>query len=300
MNVTLRVITNRRSLIVKQARPFVAKYPSIEAPIDRLWIEEQFYRTVEPFPEVAGRMPRIVASDVGAYTLVLEDLTEAEDLVTLYEGRQEIDARRVTELARHLAHLHGIAVDGSSERYANRSMRKLNHAHLYVIPLASPDRARLQSLEAGLDVAADRVAADAAYSDKVRATGEQYLADGEYLLHGDYFPGSWMADDQHVWVIDPEFAFLGPVEFDLGCALAHFAMARQPKTTAEQFIADYVAIRCDSLDFGLLSRFAASEVMRSLIGVAQLPIPPSDGWRAALLKRSRAPMMQDNWNLLWE
>ncbi|MEM9408364.1 MAG: aminoglycoside phosphotransferase, partial [Acidobacteriota bacterium] len=36
MNLTLRVTTDRRSLIVKQSRPWVEKYDVIEAPFDRM------------------------------------------------------------------------------------------------------------------------------------------------------------------------------------------------------------------------------------------------------------------------
>ncbi|MEM6707021.1 MAG: aminoglycoside phosphotransferase, partial [Acidobacteriota bacterium] len=43
MNLTLRVTTDRRSLIVKQSRPWVEKYDVIEAPFDRMLSELAFY-----------------------------------------------------------------------------------------------------------------------------------------------------------------------------------------------------------------------------------------------------------------
>ena len=50
--------------------------------------------------------------------------------------------------------------------------------------------------------------------------GERYLAEGSTLLHGDYYPGSWMTVDDAVFVIDPEFSFKGFPEFDLGVMLS--------------------------------------------------------------------------------
>src|SRR3990172_12931089 len=46
MNLTLRLKTTERSFILKQARPWVEKYPSIEAPAARARVEAGFYRAV--------------------------------------------------------------------------------------------------------------------------------------------------------------------------------------------------------------------------------------------------------------
>jgi len=37
MNFVLRAITNQRSFILKQARPWVEKFPQIDAPIERVF-----------------------------------------------------------------------------------------------------------------------------------------------------------------------------------------------------------------------------------------------------------------------
>ena len=46
MNCTLRVTTTRRSFILKQARPWVEKYPQIAAPVERARVEAAFYAAV--------------------------------------------------------------------------------------------------------------------------------------------------------------------------------------------------------------------------------------------------------------
>jgi 5-methylthioribose kinase len=52
-----------------------------------------------------------------------------------------------------------------------------------------------------------------------------FAANAETLLHGDLHTGSIMVTDSDTRVIDPEFAFYGPVAFDVGMLLANYWMA---------------------------------------------------------------------------
>ena len=42
MNLVLRVQTNERSVILKQSKPYVRKFPQIPAPIERIDVEYQY------------------------------------------------------------------------------------------------------------------------------------------------------------------------------------------------------------------------------------------------------------------
>ncbi|RWK10037.1 S-methyl-5-thioribose kinase [Mesorhizobium sp.] len=52
-----------------------------------------------------------------------------------------------------------------------------------------------------------------------------FAANAETLLHGDLHSGSIMVIDTETRMIDPEFAFYGPIAFDVGMLLANFWMA---------------------------------------------------------------------------
>jgi 5-methylthioribose kinase len=52
-----------------------------------------------------------------------------------------------------------------------------------------------------------------------------FAANAETLLHGDLHSGSIMVTDKETRMIDPEFAFYGPIAFDVGMLLANFWMA---------------------------------------------------------------------------
>jgi 5-methylthioribose kinase len=303
MNLTLRVRTNRRSFVLKQARPWVEKYDHIAAPWDRTLFEQRFYQRAAKIPTLRERMPRVLAADPQARITIFEDLPDARDLTTLYSG-DALDPAEVAALADYLGHLH--AEEADAVDLANRAMRALNHEHMFVIPLADQNGLPLEGFERGLEEAAALLKRDQRYREAVRATGERYLADGTHLLHGDYFPGSWLRTKDGLRIIDPEFCFCGDPEFDLGVALAHLVLARQDPALWQLWLEAYGRVpgaprpRKD-----WLARYAGVELMRRTIGVAQLPVPPSPATgpearrRAQLLSRSRAALLEQRPEALW-
>ncbi len=300
MNLTLRVRTNLRSVIVKQARPWVEKYDHIEAPWNRVDFERQFYERVASIPDVASRMPRLLASDAEARALMLEYVDGADDCAALYSGAT-IDEAVVAELVTYVAALHTATRDERADRFSNTGMRELNHAHIFEVPLLEDNGVPLDQLESGLSRTASELRSDAEYRQEVQALGRQYCETGTCLVHGDFFPGSWLWCPRGLFVIDPEFCFVGSPEVDLGCAIAHMALAKQNRAVVGALLDGYgQASGASRIDGRLLARYAAVEVMRRLIGVAQLPIPASDGWRAELLIRSRSAMLDASWELLWK
>jgi len=54
-----------------------------------------------------------------------------------------------------------------------------------------------------------------------------FTARAETLCHGDLHAGSIMVTDDSVRVIDPEFAFYGPMGFDIGMLVGNYLMAHQ-------------------------------------------------------------------------
>jgi hypothetical protein len=96
----------------------------------------------------------------------------------------------------------------------------LQQDDMFIFPLRDANGLDLNAITPGLADAARELAADHAYVAAVAALGQRYLADGETLAHGDYFPGSWLRTDTSVRIIDPEFCFLGEPEFDCGSGRA--------------------------------------------------------------------------------
>lgn len=282
MNLTLRVAFDQRSLILKQGRPWVEKYDHIAAPWERTVVEGTFYRTVGHMDAIAGRMPGLLDFDAQNHVLALEDLGAAGDYTSIYADRRMDDAD-LDALLEWLAALGQVPVPG--DEFANREMRALNHEHIFRFPLVAENGLDLDGITPGLSAAADVLRRDRAYCRRVADLGTVYLSDGEPLVHGDYFPGSWVRTPGGIRIIDPEFCFRGAREFDYGVMLAHFALGRTAAAPAARVLA---AARQERLDQELLLGLAGTEIMRRLIGVAQLPLPYGLDEKRRLLEMSRA------------
>jgi 5-methylthioribose kinase len=53
----------------------------------------------------------------------------------------------------------------------------------------------------------------------------KFLSSAEALIHGDLHTGSIMITESDTRVIDPEFAFMGPMGFDTGAVIANFLLS---------------------------------------------------------------------------
>lgn len=288
MNLVLRVTTPRRTLIVKQARPWVEKYPSIAAPLDRSFHEAGFYRAVQQSPGLSGRMPVLLGVVPGRFLIVLENLGPASDATALYGG---LSLDRAIEpmllgLAQWLAELHRLQIPEDQQGgLENRALRRLNHQHLFVIPYAEPPAIELDAVTPGLAAATHSIRVDGGVRRAALGLGELYLGSGPSLLHGDFFPGSWLLTATGPKVIDPEFCFLGPPEFDLGVMLAHLRICGVEPGLIDACLASYRA-NGPTINRPLAEAFAAAEVLRRLLGVAQLPLAGSLESKLALLNEA--------------
>lgn len=284
MNCTLRVRTDLRSFILKQSRPWVEKYPHIPAPEHRLLVETTFYQAVANHPQIAGRMPKLLQVDRSNRIACLEDLGESADFTSIYAQSQEI-CEHLPRLCAWLADLHRISFpDEVRVGLENRDMRLLNHEHLFHFPLVEDNQFDLDAITPGLQNEADRLKRHRAYVDEVEKLGFLYLQNGDVLLHGDYFPGSWLKHGHSFAVIDPEFGFFGQAEYDVGVMTGHLHLAGLEAGCIESVWAAYGA--AGGFKRSLALQFAGMEIMRRLIGVAQLPLSADLGRKVELLQLS--------------
>lgn len=285
MNCTVRVVTKQRSLIVKQARPWVEKYPQFAAPHDRALREMDFYALVHDHPVVASRMPRVWHVDPEARVLVLEDLGRRGDFSDVYRGGDftpgDIDA-----LAGWLSALHTIRHGAAGRRgLANREMRALNHQHIFRIPLQPRNGLDLDAITPGLAAGAAQLQGDRALVAAFAALEPVYLDDGPCLVHGDFFPGSWLRAADGPRIIDPEFAYFGRPEYDAAVLLAHLLLARQKASLVQRWFERYQPPA--DLDPRIVLQLAGVEIIRRLIGYAQLPLALGTLEKLRLLDRAR-------------
>jgi len=268
MNFVLRTITNQRSFILKQARPWVEKFPQIDAPIERVAVEAQFFQTLQTVDTINSFIPKSLGFDKANFILVTEDLGKGADYGFLYQKDNLLSNSDIEGLTQYLSTLHQIAIPVDFPD--NLAMRQLNHEHIFNFPYLEENGFNLDDVQEGLQAAAMPYKTNAALKAKIKTCGAIYLAKGNHLLHGDFYPGSWLKVADGLKVIDPEFGFVGPAAFDLGVLVAHLIMAEQPKTIIQAILNKYK--KGQDFKEELLAQFVGIEILRRLIGIAQLPL----------------------------
>lgn len=288
MNLVERVyLSSGSSLILKRARGWVEKYPDIPAPVSRAAVEAAFYDAVNGTP-AGNAMPKHLASDADGATNLYEDLGEGTDGAFIYKGATLPDAD-LKAVADWTAALHDLPVTEIMRRtLSNQPMRALNATHIFDFPLDADNGFDLDAITPELQAVADPLKTNAAFKQVVNDVRERYLAptpqDTDVLLHGDLYPGSWLTTDDGLFVIDPEFCWIGPAEWDVGVLLAHLRLSAQPNDRDAQFIKHYGR----PLDNQLVQQIMGIEIMRRLIGVAQLPLNIDLAAKSELLSEARA------------
>ncbi|SNQ44125.1 MULTISPECIES: phosphotransferase [Cellulophaga] len=286
MNFTLRITTETRSFIVKQSREYVEKYPQVAAPAERVLTEAKFYEVTETVPSLKAMMPTLVGLDKENNVMVMNDLGNGSDFTYLYQLGKKILEEDLFSVVDFAATLHtSITTDTQDSRISNTKMRALNHEHIFNYPYAVDNGINLDDILPGLQKEANRLKADNVLIAEVKKLGDLYLEDGDILLHGDYFPGSWLATVGGLKIIDPEFCFFGKAEFEIGVMLAHLKMANQSANIIEKAIDRYKSLA--ELDTSLCYKFMGIELIRRIIGLAQLPLEISLEKRVSLLNEAR-------------
>ena len=69
----------------------------------------------------------------------------------------------------------------------------------------------------------------------------KFMTNAQALLHGDLHSGSIMLNQKETFVIDPEFAFYGPIAFDVGIYLANLIMSYLSLDGDDSEYGDYVS-----------------------------------------------------------
>lgn len=270
MNLVLRVVTNLRSFIVKQSRPWVEKYPNIEAPSQRSQIEGSFYSMVKTNKLTGNYFPDILETDPKSGVIIIEDLGESADFMGLYQKKAKLNENELSQLITILSVLYRNFNSSKIEhRIDNTAMRQLNAEHIFDFPFRQDNALDLEKIDKGLQKIADSYKNNELLKFRLAELKKLYLAKGDFLLMGDYYPGSWLNTENGIRIIDTEFCFFGPVEFDLGVFLAHLILTGQ-EAFVETVMNEYYG--ADQINSKLSFAFAGVEILRRILGVAQLPL----------------------------
>lgn len=271
MNAVLRIQTDCQSFICKQSSDHVEKYPQIAAPKNRVQTEAAFYQKIKSNKKIVAYMPKMLGIDAQNNILILEDLGEMQDFSALYSLRSVLSETQLLSITDYLNELHQsfkkVTVDNELQ---NVALRQLNYEHIFDYPFQIENGFDLDTIQPGLQALSMTIKKDEALKQTIKKLGNDYLESGISLLHGDFYPGSWLNCNGNIKIIDPEFCYFGHAEFDVAVFMAHLYLTKhsdQAITIVQSNYSNY-----HLLNKKRLNGFIGTEILRRLIGLAQLPL----------------------------
>ncbi len=282
MNFTFRAsYANGNSIILKQAPPYCAKFKEIPAPLERLTQENFYYQIISKSPLLLNYSPRILGFDPEANIMFMEDLGNAVDYENLYSGSR-LTQNEFESLFLYLSELHSLPVDEIS--MTNQKMRDLNHQYIFVLPFKKEIAIDLNAITPGLNRLAEKVYASSSLKNIAHEVGKLYLEKKDCLIHGDFYPKSWLNTQNGLKVIDPEFGHIGCREFDIGVFRAHMMMCEQDELLIQSL--DLFYQKNNSFDQKLSDIFCSFEVLRRILYVSQVPLRNNLEFKDALITKA--------------
>jgi len=230
------------SVCVKQALPYVrVAGTSWPMTLERAFFEASYYAAVAPF--VGGLIPKIYHYDPVLYCTVMECLSPHIILRKgLIAGHRYPNAARAigeyiartslftSDLARPFEH----QMDGIALFAGNKALMRITVDLVFCDPYRFNERNRHTSPQL------DEVVADLRSDSRLKVAAAHFartfLNEVQALVHGDLHTGSVMVTKGDTRVIDPEFAFYGPIGFDLGAFLGNLLLSwySQPGHATQQ------------------------------------------------------------------
>jgi|AntRauMFilla1563_2_1112583.scaffolds.fasta_scaffold01296_2 5-methylthioribose kinase len=283
MNATLKVVVSSgKSLVVKQSRPFVKKFPELDAPEDRILAEAAFYSLIQERHPQKESMPKLQALDEANRLAIIDFEEEAKDGSFLYafgnDNSLAITAdleKSLITIAEWLAELHTINVDDQLQntRLQNLEMAEFQRNQTLEVPFQKlMFQMKATLVPDTLYVEAWNAFRTSGFLAARNSLDTRFRRSTKTLLHGDFFPKNWLfLPNGKIKIIDPEFCFFGPAEYDLGVMIAHLHLAGIPPESIARIFTAYTT-KNPAADGLLTDSFARFEIIRRIIGLAKLPI----------------------------
>jgi 5-methylthioribose kinase len=220
---------SKKALILKQAVPYL-RCVGEEFPLGR---ERMTYeiRALQKFYSIFPNfVPKIYHSSEDMSLVVMEYLGEhiimRKGLIdrTLYRNFSEHIS---TYMAAMLFYTSSLSLESSEKRSlidkfnSNTELCKLTEDLVFSFAFMEHETNDNENVKDNPH--AKKLFNDMELKERVLELKYKFMTQTDALLHGDLHTGSIMINENETFVIDPEFAFVGPFGFDVGALLANLA-----------------------------------------------------------------------------
>ncbi|NMD06640.1 MAG: S-methyl-5-thioribose kinase, partial [Phyllobacteriaceae bacterium] len=228
LNLVFKVYGPQGAMAVKQALPYVRLVgESWPLPLSRAHYE---HMALSEHERLTGRLvPKIYHYDE---TLALIAMELLEPHIIMRHGMiggieyPQFAADISTFMARSLFFTSDLALSADRKKAmigafsGNTALCKITEDLIFTDPYRVADLNRWT--KPYLDPYAARWREDDDLKIAVSRLKLKFMSSAEAMLHGDLHTGSVMLTTEDTRVIDPEFAFMGPMGFDVGAVIANF------------------------------------------------------------------------------
>ncbi|HIP41467.1 MAG TPA: S-methyl-5-thioribose kinase [Campylobacterales bacterium] len=223
-------IDTKRGIIVKQAVPYL-RIAGEGFPLSRERISFEI-RALGFYQEVVPHLaPKIYYADEAMSLLIMQNLSEH---IIMRKGL--IDAIYYPNFTEHISTFLARTLFFSSSLYlnsakkralvdkfnSNRELCKLTEDFVFTLPFMEDET---NDINPDLFNEAYALFAENRFKKNVLKLKYIFMTQSDALLHGDLHTGSIMLNQKETYVIDPEFAFVGPFAFDIGALIANMINA---------------------------------------------------------------------------
>ena len=256
LNLVFIVRGDKGAVIVKQALPYVRKAGE-GWPIDKIraWFEYKAL-TIER-EHVGDLVPEVYYFDKDLCVIVMEFLTPHVVL-----RKELIEGKKFTKLSEDIAKYLANTLFKTSDLYLQPTQKRdyidifnknvvlcgITEDLVFTEPYYDAERNFWNTPLINQEVM--NLRNDTELKIAVQKLKYYFMNSTECLVHGDLHTGSIMVTDNETRIIDPEFAFYGPMGFDLGALFANLFLSyfSQKAHRTEAEYKEYIAWLIEVID----------------------------------------------------
>lgn len=276
VNYIYRVMGEKSSVIVKYAHPFIRGSRTRALTTDRLRIEAE---ALETFYQLSGgHTPEIYHYSSHDHLIIMEDLADFTILGQAFLKEEEPNHNVLINftppffgkklagfLFNTLIKTSSLMVDSQKKRalaarFTNPAMCKISERLVFTEPYYNFEKKNHFANENSAFIQS-QLYKNELLKDKVALLKYHFLTSQEALIHGDLHLGSIFVSSTTFKVFDAEFAFYGPMSYDIGNLLAGLMMV----LVITEVIKDPISLTSPPAPTSLETKASLQEIITTLI-----------------------------------
>jgi 5-methylthioribose kinase len=217
-----------QEVVLKQALPYL-RVAGDSWPLTRERMRYETQALLKHNELAPGLVPEVYDADEEMSIVIMEYLSDHEIM-----RKPLVAGQRFPDFADHIStflvnslfftsdlYLTGVEKKLLMAKFTNEQLRKLQEDFVYSNPYMESEENNWNPL---IDPEVQAVRQNAELKMAIADMKQDYMNKSEALIHADLHTGSIMLNTEDTRVIDPEFAFFGPLAYDVGAVLQNLIL----------------------------------------------------------------------------